>query len=261
MATLRQTVSKIKNLKIQGSQRIAEAGLLAWRSAKDKKKATKLLMNARPTEPMLFKALKIANSGVSAEKILKKLGKDKKEIYKIGANLIKNNMKIFTHCHSSTVIGILKAAKRQGKKIEVYNTETRPLFQGRITAKELARLKIPITHFVDSAAMLAMKKADIFLIGADWISNKGIVNKIGTGLFADIANVPIYCCSHSWKFSNKDIEIEERHRNEVWKTSKKIKIRNPAFELAERKFIRGIISELGILNYNDFVRRAKDGYI
>jgi len=260
MATLQQTVSDIKSLKIQGSQTIAEAALKAWTSAKDKKKASKLLKDARPTEPMLFKALHAVETGSDPLKLIEKFKKDRQKIANFGASLIKNNSIVFTHCHSSTVIDILKAAKAQGKKFVVHNTETRPMFQGRITATELAKAKIPVKHFIDSAAMLAMKDADIMLIGADWISQKGIANKIGTEMFAEIATkyfkIPVYCCSHSWKFAEKGITIEQRPAKEVWQNVPKgVDVHNPAFEVAESKHIKGIISEFGILNYNDFLKR------
>jgi ribose 1,5-bisphosphate isomerase len=260
MATLQQTVSDIKSLKIQGSQTIAEAALKAWAAAKDKKKASKLLKDARPTEPMLFKALRAVETGADSLKLIEKFKKDRQKIANFGASLIKNNSIVFTHCHSSTVIDILKAAKAQGKKFVVHNTETRPMFQGRITAIELAKAKIPVKHFIDSAAMLAMKDADIMLIGADWISQKGVANKIGTEMFAEIATkyfkIPVYCCSHSWKYSDKSIVIEQRPASEVWtEAPKNIQIYNPAFEIAESKHIKGIISEFGMLNYKDFLKR------
>ena len=69
------------------------------------------------------------------------------------------------------VMAILKKAKEQGKKFEVYNTETRPKFQGRITATELAKLGIPVTHYIDSAARLAIKQTDMMLIGCDAIDS------------------------------------------------------------------------------------------
>jgi ribose 1,5-bisphosphate isomerase len=262
MATLQQTVKDIKSLKIQGSQTIAEAALRAWNSTKDKKKASKLLKDARPTEPMLFRALHAVETGAEPLKLIEKIRRDRQKIAEIGANLIKNNSIVFTHCHSGTVIDTLKAAKAQGKKFVVHNTETRPMFQGRITAIELAKAKIPVKHFIDSAAMLAMKNADIFLIGADWISPKGIANKIGTEMFAEIATkyfkIPVYCCSHSWKFAEKGITIEQRPAKEIWlNVPKGIDVHNPAFEIAEAQHIRGIISELGILNYKEFLKRMR----
>lgn len=260
MATLQQIVSDIKSLKIQGSQTIAEAALKAWSSAKDKKKASKLLKAARPTEPMLFHSLKAVETGADPLKLIEKFKKDRQKIAQIGANLIKNNSIIFTHCHSGTVIDILKAAKAQGKKFVVHNTETRPMLQGRITAIELAKAGIPVRHFIDSAAMLAMSEADIVLIGADWISPKGVANKIGTEMFTEIAHkyykIPVYSCSHSWKFAESGIKIEQRPAKEIWSNAPKgIDIPNPAFEIAEAQHISGIISELGILSYNDFLKK------
>jgi ribose 1,5-bisphosphate isomerase len=88
-----------------------------------------------------------------------------KKIASIGARKIKNGMIVYTHCHSSTVTAILKEAKAQGKRFEVHNTETRPKYQGRITAAEIAKAGIPVTHYVDSAAKIALEKADIMMIG------------------------------------------------------------------------------------------------
>jgi ribose 1,5-bisphosphate isomerase len=262
MAGLQKIISDIKSLKIQGSQTITEVALKAWASAKDKKLASKLLRRARPTEPMLFKALNAVEKGANPFELIEKFKKDRQKIAQFGARLIKNNSTIFTHCHSSTVVDVLKTAKAQGKNFIVHNTETRPAFQGRITAKELAKAGIPVIHFVDSAAMNAMNDADLFLIGADWISQKGVANKIGTELFAEIAanyfKIPIYCCSHSWKYSNEEIKLEQRPAKEVWLNAPKgVKICNPAFEIAEAKHIKGIISELGIFNYKDFLRKMK----
>lgn len=262
MDLLKQTVENIKSLKIQGAESIAEEGLKAWERAKDKKKATLELIKSRPTEPMLYNILFLANKGVSPKKILIKLEDDKKYIYRIGANLIKNKSIIFVHCHSSIVVGILKEAKKQGKKFEVHNTETRPLYQGRITASELLQAGIKVFHYTDSSAMIAMKKADMFLFGSDAVTTKGSYNKIGTEMFAEVASkyfkIPVFSCTHSWKVADK-VEVEQLSRRDIWpEAPKEIEIHNPAFELAEAKFITGVISELGILSVNDFVKKAKE---
>ena len=262
MATLQQTVRDIKSLKIQGSQTIAEAALAAWAKATNKARATELLVNARPTEPMLFHAIAAANAGHDPYELIKRFRADKKLIAKTGAKLIRNGMHVFTHCHSSTVVDILKQAKKQGKTFEVHNTETRPKYQGRITAKELAKAGIKVHHYIDSAALEAMENAEIFLIGADAITKEGIYNKIGSGMLAGIAStyfkIPVYSCTHSWKFSHKDIEVEHRPKSEVWKNApKNIHIHNPAFELVEEEFIKGIISQLGILPFGKFLKKVK----
>ncbi|MFH0868604.1 MAG: hypothetical protein V1839_00075 [archaeon] len=260
MASLAAVVRDIKNLKIQGAQATAEAALRAWSAAKNKRLAAKLLRSARPTEPMLFNAIGAAEKGADPKRLIEKFKADKEKIYKFGAELIKNNSVIFTHCHSSTVTGMLAEAKKQGKKFEVHNTETRPLYQGRLTATELAKAGIHVCHYIDSAALQAMKKADMFLIGADWISPKGVANKIGTEMFAEVAakyfKIPVYCLSHSWKFSPEHIVIENRPGKEIWAGAhKNISIHNPAFEVACSEHIKDVVSELGILSFKEFVKR------
>ena len=181
-------------------------------------------------------------------------------IVKNAQKLIKSNQKIFTHCHSTTVIEILKQANRS-KKIRVRNTETRPLFQGRITAKELSQAKIPVEHYTDTAARIAIKDSDIMLIGADSITHNKVYNKIGSELFSIIAKhekVPVYICASLMKFTNQREEIENRHPDEVWKDApKNIHINNPAFEKIAFKYIKGIICEKGILKPKQFVKEAK----
>ena len=90
MATLEQVVSYIKHLKIQGAQTIAEVALQAWADAKDKKLASRLLKEARPTEPMLFNAISAAEAGHDPEVLICKFKNDKEKIFKCGAALIKN---------------------------------------------------------------------------------------------------------------------------------------------------------------------------
>ena len=139
--------------------------------------------------------------------------------------LIRNKDVIFTHCHSTNVINALIYAKKKGKKFEVYNTETRPLFQGRRTARELKKAGIKVTMFVDSALGVALskeqgtKKATKVFLGADALLKKGIINKVGSEVIAKIAKsekIPVYVIADSWKFTKKKIPLENRKLNEVW---------------------------------------------
>jgi ribose 1,5-bisphosphate isomerase len=257
----RRVIEDIKSLRIQGSQTIAEAGIKAWAKAKDKKRASRLLRSARPTEPMLFNALSALEKGANPEKLIEELRAGRQCIAKNGAKLIHNNQIIYTHCHSSTVTAILKKAAEQGKKFSVHSTETRPLYQGRLTAAELAKAGIPVDFYIDSAMLVALKNADLCLIGADWVSPQGVANKIGTHAFVELAlrhKIPVYCCTHSWKYSPRNIIIEERPAKEVWpKPPKGVKVHNPAFDIAEKKEITGIVSELGILKYAAFCKKAQ----
>jgi len=178
-------------------------------------------------------------------------------------------MVVFTHCHSSTVMAILKEAKANGRKFQVCNTEARPLMQGRITAKELARMKIPVRHFVDSAARIALKKSDLILFGFDAVTTTKIYNKIGSELFAVIADkydIPLYVCGDAWKFDpeetyGRDERIECRSPKEIWPGAPRgIKIENPCFERINPDLVTAIISELGVYTHENFVEEVKKAY-
>lgn len=258
MDKFNEICKKIKEIKIQGAENIAIAALKAY-YLKPTKGSVKKLVSLRPTEPALVNALKYAGK-YSVKKALKHFEDSKIKIINLGIKKI--NSPVFTHCHSSTVTQTLIKAKKQGKHFEVYNTETRPLFQGRKTSEELAKAGIKVTEVVDSAAEIMLKKSKVMFIGADAVLKDGsVINKIGSGMLAEIANdhkVPVYILTDSWKFSNKPVKIEERNYKEVWKNApKNIKIQNPTFEKIEAKYITAIISELGILKPKEFVRKIK----
>ena len=273
----------IKTLKIQGAYAIARAGLQALHIATLQSKTTntdklldelqkvkKELINLRPTEPFLQNALSFVFLDVISttvrelrEEILHKiqslqrsLEHDQELIISIGAQKIPKGSVVFTHCHSSTVASIILAAAKQGKNIEVHNTETRPLYQGRIMAEQLSKAGIAVTHYVDAAARAALKKADIFLLGADALSSEGsVINKIGSAMIAHVAqdlDIPVYVCTHGLKLDAKTLRgkpepIEQISGAEIWeKHPKGVTIHNPAFEVIDGHLITGIISELGI---------------
>ena len=107
------------------------------------------------------------------------------------------------------------------------------------------------------------KKVKKIFLGADAILEKGVINKVGSGMLSEIAEenkIPLYIITDSWKYSKKSIEMEERNFKEIWeKLSKnyKIKIRNPAFEFVPKENIKGIISEFGTLSYDKFLEKMK----
>jgi ribose 1,5-bisphosphate isomerase len=191
-------------------------------------------------------------------------------ILEYGAQKIKEGMVVYTHCHSSTVTKIIMRAWKEGRHFEVHNTETRPRFQGRITSAELARKGIPVTHYVDSAMRFALKKADLMLLGADAISVEGkVVNKIGSELAAQIADrydVPVYCCTNSWKFDPETVHgfeepIEKRDSREVWeKPPRGVRVENPAFEKIGPKLVTGVVTELGIYKPQSLVNAVQKKY-
>jgi ribose 1,5-bisphosphate isomerase len=253
----------IKLIKIQGALNVAQAALKAYvliPTSLSKKK----LLKSRPTEPMMRYVLNLAEKKKYKE-IFNHFNSTQGKINETVLKLIKNKEIILTHCHSTNVVNSLIYARKKRKFFEVYATETRPLFQGRKTAKELANAKIKVTMFVESflddaiSGKQSMKKVKKIFIGADALLKGGIINKVGSELIAKIAKenkVPVYIIADSWKFSKNKVPLEQRNLNEIWdKAPKNVKIKNPAFEFVDKKYISGIVTELGFMKYDKFVKR------
>ncbi len=255
----------IKSIKIQGARNVAKAGLKAYKLIPQTSSKKKLL-GLRPTEPMLENVLDMADE-FSEQDILSHFEDVQGKINEVVFKIIKKGDVIFTHCHSTNVVSALIYAKEKDKKFEIYNTETRPLYQGRKTARELGKAGIKVTHFVDSGFGVAFskeletKKVNKVFLGADALLKNGIINKIGSEGIARIArleNISVYIIADSWKFTKKKVKIEERELNEIWnKAPKNVKIKNPAFEFVPRRYIDKVVSEFGCLDYSEFLEKVR----
>ncbi|MFA6065167.1 MAG: S-methyl-5-thioribose-1-phosphate isomerase [archaeon] len=291
MDIVKQTAKDIKSLKIQGASNVRkkaiEALLKASHASKENTttgfrkeflKNYEELYHSRPTEPELRTALRIVKKSISEKELsvnqmkgriistVQEYEKNRTQaienIATFGANMIEKDSTILTICHSSTVVKMLIKAKSKIKK--VYCLETRPLYQGRITATELAQAGIDVTLIVDNAASTILKECDYFFSGADaFLADGDVINKIGTNQISYACkrfNTKHYsvCSSHKFEpgtFLGKQEPIEERNPEEIWdKKSKqkckatKVKIQNPAFDRTDACTIEGIICELGVFS-------------
>ena len=288
MATpVENAADRIRKLQVQGARNVAIAAvktiqnIAAQSKAKTKleflaelKKAQTIFFAARETEPLMRNALRYIISqtqNANIEKLyalkqaviaksslfLEDLENSREQTAEIGAKRIHEGSVVFTHCHSSTVTRLLAKAKAQGKNFSVICTETRPAFQGRITAKELVDLGIPTTFIVDSAARTFIGDVDIVVVGADAITSEGnVVNKIGTGgiaVLAHEARKPFYIVSELLKFDPETLsgeceKIEQRTPTEVWSEApQRLKVLNPAFDVTPNRYIHGLVCEEGII--------------
>jgi ribose 1,5-bisphosphate isomerase len=288
MEAVRAVSDRIRELEVKGARNVAIAAVEAVSDLAEKTKAKnrkaflqeltrarEMLFASRPTEPLMRNSInwvfgnvetcertKVGDlSRVVAScscEFLRNLEESRAQIANIGANRLRDGAVVFTHCHSSTVTCMLRKAKESGKTFEVICTETRPVFQGRITAKEMVDMGVKTTLIVDSASRSFISDADIVVVGADALTSEGnVVNKIGTSTIATVASearVPFYVVSELLKFDPATLRgefeaIEERSRDEVWKEAPEmLMVRNPAFDVTRRDFISGIICEEGIIS-------------
>ncbi len=242
---------------------------------------------SRPTAVNLFQSInrmKKAARGDSVAEIKNSLTNEAKRIHEeevtatkklsqLGAELIKDGFTLLTHCNAGplatagygTALGVVKAAKEQGKKLSVFVTETRPLLQGaRLTTWELRQEGIPVTLITDSMAGYFMKRGEIncVIVGADRIAANGYTaNKIGTYTLAVLANahgIPFYVAAPTTTIdlsltSGYQIPIEERSPEEVTHIQgvsiapEGIRAANPAFDITPPSYITAIITEKGII--------------
>jgi methylthioribose-1-phosphate isomerase len=195
-----------------------------------------------------------------------------RRIGEYGATLIGDGSRILTHCNAGalatggmgTALAAIYVATQQGKRVEVFVDETRPLLQGsRLTAWELARAEIRVTVLVDSAAAVLMRagKIDLCLVGADRIAANGdVANKIGTYTLAIAARhhgVPFYVAAPTSTFDSgtaagQEIIIEQRSADEVrcgfgaQTAPMDADIFNPAFDVTPANLITAIVSDRGV---------------
>jgi ribose 1,5-bisphosphate isomerase len=182
-------------------------------------------------------------------------------IGEIGAKRIVDGDTLLTHCNSGAAIEIMKTAWREGRKFDVFVTETRPKFQGHITAHELAKAGIPVTLILDDAVRYFIQRVDKVIVGADAVTANGaLVNKIGTSmvaLAAHEARVHVFVAAETYKFSPETmigelVTIEERDSSEMISEEQQrrigsIKVRNPSFDVTPPEYIDLIITERGII--------------
>lgn len=184
-----------------------------------------------------------------------------------GYSKIKKGAVVYTHGYSPYVFDLLSKAKKAGTNFEVRNTEAKPSMAGRQMAEELSKQRIHVKQYADMALRLALKNADIVLIGADAISEQGqIYSSIGSELVAELAekyDIPVYICADSWKFNpNAANECEKntklRSHKELWPNPpKKVAVLNYGFEKISPKLISGIITENGIFKPHCLISEIK----
>jgi methylthioribose-1-phosphate isomerase len=203
------------------------------------------------------------------------LDEDRAMCRSIGAHglaLFPSGTRVLTHCNAGalatagigTALAPLYLAAQEGRTIEVYASETRPLLQGsRLTAWELSRAGIPVTVITDgmAAGLMRAGRIDCCIVGADRIAANGdVANKIGTYSVAVAARhhgIPMYVAAPTSTFdprtaTGEQITIEQRGRDEVARNTlgatvpDGVGVYNPAFDVTPASLITAIVSDRGI---------------
>jgi methylthioribose-1-phosphate isomerase len=294
LRTIDDVCDAIRTLAVRGAPAIGIAGAMGLTLAADGDhvdygrllSAAERIRATRPTAVNLAWALErilavaTASAGLSPRAALRHeatriLNEDRdmcRSIGEHGATLIPDGARVLTHCNAGalatggigTALAAIYVAVEQGKRVEVFVDETRPLLQGsRLTAWELTRAGIPATVLVDSAAATLMReqKIDLCIVGADRIAANGdVANKVGTYALAIVARhhgVPFYVAAPTSTFdastaTGADIVIEQRSADEVrcgfgvLTAPAEAQVFNPAFDVTPAALIGAIVSDRAV---------------
>jgi translation initiation factor eIF-2B subunit delta len=264
---IREIVEELRLERIRGATwmaaRAAEAYILLARylDGKELREGVetlgKLIVGANPTMASLYNLTRFIPISdrpeiveERAREFLNLIDESKNEIGNIGSELVENGDVIITHSFSSAVLEILRSARKKGLSFRVILTESAPDYEGIALADELSKAGIPHEVITDAQIGLFSKEATLALVGADNITkDAAIINKAGTyplALACHDNSVPFYVAAESFKFhpelESGDVELLERpyarngHR-----------VRNVLFDATPWRYVRGIITELGII--------------
>lgn len=295
----KQVANAIRNLVVRGAPAIGVSGAfgLALASLQSKaqtsdcllsdlRKAYAVLLETRPTAVNLKWALdRIMRMAAQEDTVdairdvvvheAKQMAKDdiriNRAMGRYGTALFRHNDVVMTHCNAGalatvaygTALGVIRAAKEEGKQIKVIATETRPVQQGsRLTVFELKHDGIDVSLIPDTAVGYSMANhmVDKVIVGADRILKTGhVYNKIGTyqvALMAKQHDIPFYVAAPLSTFdmqsSLDDVVIEQREPGEVTQTGGQrtapegVNVINPAFDVTPPELISSIITERGV---------------
>ena len=141
--------------------------------------------------------------------------------------------------------------------------EIQDLYWSGRTTLVTQRDQIPVTLITDNMAgyFMAQGRIDLIIVGADRIAANGdVANKIGTYSVAVLAKehgIPFYVAAPLSTIdraiaSGADIPIEQRAGDEVRLVGSQriaaaeIEVENPAFDVTPARYIRGVITEVGV---------------
>ncbi|MEM4703667.1 MAG: S-methyl-5-thioribose-1-phosphate isomerase [Candidatus Bathyarchaeia archaeon] len=310
MQSYEEVAEAIKTMKIRGAPLLGASAAFALALAayhhktENRKKlvevlekAAKTLKSTRPTAVNLFwavdrildKAKRYSGNAENlaslvveeAQKIADEDAAANRMIGKHGSELFSSGDSVLTHCNAGalatveygTALGVIRACWEQGKKVEVFATETRPKLQGaRLTTFELKQDGIPVTLITDSMVGYVMQKKMVnkVIVGADRIVSDAVLNKIGTFTVAVLAKehkIPFYVAAPKSTFDLQhkasEVIIEERNPEEVTHINSQriaadgVAVFNPAFDITPFKYVTAVICESGILYKKDLLKIAK----
>jgi translation initiation factor 2B subunit (eIF-2B alpha/beta/delta family) len=172
---------------------------------------------------------------------------------------------IATLSASEAVLAAIRKLAGEGRKPRVLVAESRPRLEGRDTARALAEAGIETWLVADAALPLLLSQASALWIGADAVTDIGVLNKIGSytaALAAREHGVPAWAIAVRRKLlpaGTPALGIAEMPASEIWDAAPAgVRPRNVYFEMVPLPLLRGVVVEDSVLGATEVAVAAKD---
>jgi translation initiation factor 2B subunit (eIF-2B alpha/beta/delta family) len=172
---------------------------------------------------------------------------------------------IATLSASEAVLAAIRKLAAEGRKPRVLVAESRPRLEGRDTARALAEAGIETWLVADAALPLLLSQASALWIGADAVTDVGVLNKIGSytaALAAREHGVPVWAIAVRRKLlpaGTPALGIAEMPASEIWDAAPAgVRPRNVYFEMVPLPLLRGVVVEDSVLGATEVAVAAKD---
>ena len=160
---------------------------------------------------------------------------------KLKQELTGNSTTLLLHSHSETVVQVLSKLVNDGCRLEIIQTESRPMMEGRRQVLHFDQLGLPCQLIIDSDIPRYMERIDLVVFGADQFSDSVVINKTGSyaiALMASHFNVPVYVLADRRKEVKHPGEVTASPSQEIWlEKPAKVVVENYYFEEIPRSLV------------------------
>ncbi len=172
---------------------------------------------------------------------------------------------IATLSMSGMVVEAVRELKRRGLSPRCLVAESRPNLEGRAMAAALAGEGVPVWLVADAALPMLVQQAAAAWIGADAVTELGVLNKVGSYTLALAARehgVPVHAIAIRRKLlpaSTPALTIREMPPEEVWKAPPAgVRPRNVYFEMTPLALLRGVVVDGEVLGPTELAVAVAD---
>ncbi len=171
-------------------------------------------------------------------------------------NLIPENACIATISRSGITESVLRLGIEKGRVRRILISESRPAYEGRITAAEYAGLGIPVIFVADAVLPGILEQCHAIIVGGDALCPSGLINKAGTypvALTARELGKPFIACFGSEKIIPFDIPehyLREQASNLWADPPEGITVVNRIFEYTPLELLTHVVTENGTVSHD-----------